>query len=84
LLLRFPVLAQANFDSGMRFIALDGKVDVGADAVYQICRRLPSLRALAGLYPLPLINQASRLVYAVISANRKRLARNCDTTCAKD
>jgi len=84
LLLRFPVLAQANFDSGMRFIATDGNVDVGADAVYQICKRLPSLRGLAGLYPFPVIKQISQLVYACISANRKRLAQKCDSACAKE
>ena len=35
---RFPALASDEFATGMRFVAVDGTVSVGADAVYQIAR----------------------------------------------
>ncbi len=79
--IRFPILNQSNFDTGMRFVRTDGSVQVGADAVYEICKLLPAFRAVVWLYPLPIIKQISRAVYACISANRKRLARKCDSGC---
>ena len=80
---RFPILASADFDTGMRYIGMDGKVEVGADAIYQICRRLPVYRNVAWLYPLPVFKQITRVVYAWIAANRKRLGKTCDNgTCS--
>lgn len=71
---RFPILSDSKFDTGMRYVKSDGSVDIGADAVYQICRRIPAYRAFAWLYTLPVIKQIARAAYSVISANRKRLA----------
>lgn len=80
---RFPVLASSDFNTGMRYIGADGKVFVGADAVYQICKRLPAFRPVAWLYPLPGFNQISRAVYAWVAANRKRLGQTCDSDACK-
>lgn len=74
---RFPILASSDFNSGMRLIWPAGRVEVGADAVYQICKRLPRLRYAAWLYCLPGIKQIGRMVYAWIAANRQRLGRDC-------
>lgn len=79
---RFPVLAEMNFDSGMRLITTEGQVFVGADAIHQIAKRLPSTRTFAWLYTLPVIKQVCQLVYKWIAANRQKLAGKCDTgTC---
>ena len=78
---RFPVLAEMNFDSGMRLIK-DNHVYVGADAIHQIAKRLPSTKSFAWLYELPVIKQICRLVYKWIAANRQKLASKCETgTC---
>ncbi|MBX9771945.1 MAG: DUF393 domain-containing protein [Candidatus Obscuribacterales bacterium] len=79
---RFPVLAQMNFDSGMRLITSDNRVYVGADAIHQIAKRLPSTKSVAWLYELPVIKQVCQLVYKWIAANRQKLAAKCETgTC---
>jgi predicted DCC family thiol-disulfide oxidoreductase YuxK len=75
---RFPILAHSDFDTGMRYIDINGKVEVGADAVYQIARRLPLFRPVAWIYRLPVCKQIVRLVYAWVAANRKRLGQTCE------
>lgn len=75
---RFPILAQSDFDTGMRYIGAGDKVEVGADAVYQICKRLPAFQPVAWLYLLPGCKQIARAIYAWIAANRKRLGQTCD------
>lgn len=71
---RFPILTDSKFDSGMRFVRADGSVDVGADAVYQIAKRLPAYKPLAWIYTLPVFKQIARAIFGFISANRQRLA----------
>lgn len=76
---RFPQLATSDFNTGMRFVAPDGAVSVGADAVYEIARRLPRTRWIAWLYRVPIVHAIARAVYAWIAANRYKLAGRCDT-----
>ena len=80
---RFPILARSDFDTGLRLID-GGAVYVGADAIYQIYRRLPPYQLVAWLYRVPLITQLVRLGYAFIARHRFRFGRvACDTgTCA--
>ncbi|SRR5579875_1139172 len=79
---RFPVLAQGDFNAGMRFIGTDGNVAVGADAVYEICKALPAFGAFAWIYRIPGINQLARAAYAWVAANRMKLAGQCkDNVC---
>jgi predicted DCC family thiol-disulfide oxidoreductase YuxK len=79
---RFPVLAQSDFNTGMRLVLPDGQVQVGADAVYHIARRLPGWRWTAWVYRVPIIHALARTVYRWIAANRQRLSQNCDDgTC---
>ena len=80
---KFPILTQGDFNSGMRLIRTDGTVDVGADAIYQIVRRLPGINLVAWLYCVPGITQIAREVYKWIAANRKKLGRTCDTGACK-
>jgi predicted DCC family thiol-disulfide oxidoreductase YuxK len=80
---RFPILAQSDFNTGMRFISIDGKVDVGADAVYQIFKRLPGFATIAWIYRLPICKQVARLAYAWVAANRKKLGQSCDAGACK-
>ena len=81
---RFPILAQSDFNTGLRLIEPGGAVHVGADAIYQIYRCLPPYNLVAWLYRVPLITQLGRLGYAIIARNRHRFGRvECDTgSCA--
>ncbi len=79
---RFPALASEDFNTGLRLIHPDGKIDVGADAVYQISRRLHGYRRLAWLYRVPLLGMFFRAAYAQVAKNRYRLAGQ--TTCDDD
>ena len=75
---RFPQLKEGDFDTGMRLIQPDGRVHVGADAVYEISRRLPLWRRVAWLYRVPGIHALARRAYAWIAAHRRSLGRTCD------
>ena len=75
---RFPQLAQSDFNTGMRLIAPDGRIFVGADAVYHIARDLPFWRRVAWLYRVPGIQKLARLAYAWVAARRYRLNKTCD------
>ncbi len=75
---RFPKLVEGDFNTGMRLITPDGVVHVGADAAYQIVRRLRYWRRLAWLYHVPGIHQLTRAVYAWIAANRQSLSGDRD------
>lgn len=75
---RFPKLAEGDFNTGMRLVAPDGCIHVGADAVYQIAARLPFWRRLAWLYRIPGLHRLARAVYAWIAAHRMSLAASCD------
>lgn len=82
---RFPQLAQSDFNTGMRLIAPDGRIFVGADAVYHIARDLPFLRRVAWLYRVPGLQKLARWAYAWVAARRYRLAKTCeDGECSKD
>ena len=73
---RFPRLVEGDFDTGMRLITPDDAIHVGADAAYQIVRRLRYLRRIAWLYHVPGIHWLTRTVYAWIAANRQSLGGN--------
>ena len=84
---RFPILAQSDFNTGLRLIHPDGTVHVGADGVYEIYRRLSPFYLVAWVYRLPLCKQIFGLGYALIARNRHRFGRvdaslNCkDESC---
>ena len=80
---RFPVLAESDFNTGLRLVD-DRGVAVGADAVYQIYRRMPPYNLIAWIYRVPLLRQLFRLGYALVARNRHRFGRmQCDTdSCA--
>ncbi len=82
---RFAKLGEDDFNTGMRLITPDATVHVGADAAYEIARRLRYWRRIAWLYHVPGIHQLTRTVYAWIAANRQSLGRKCnDETCKPD
>lgn len=72
---RFPKLAEGDFNTGMRLITPDDTIHVGADAAYQIARRLTYWRKIAWLYHVPGIHGCTQSVYAWIAANRQSLGR---------
>lgn len=78
---RFPRLAEGDFNTGMRLVHTDGSISVGADAVYQIARRLRGWKNLAWLYRVPLLHLFFRRAYAWVAKNRQRLARDCGGSC---
>lgn len=73
---RFPGLAVGDLSKGMGLVDSDGRIHVGADAVYQIARRLPVWRRLVWIYRLPVAHGVARLVYRWIAANRQSLGRS--------
>ena len=82
---RFPMLAQSDFNTGLRLIHADGTVHVGADGVYEIYRRLAPYHLVAWIYRLPLFKQAFRLGYAIVARNRHRFGRiSPDSACDGD
>ncbi len=84
LLQRFPALMRDDLATGLRLIDADHAVFRGADAVYQIARRLPGWRLLAWVYRVPGLRQGLRAAYGWVAARRYRLAGRCDETCAPD
>ena len=79
---RFPELKFGHFGAGMRLFEPDGKMHIGADAIYRITLRLPYFRWFSWTYRIPLLNGAVRLVYSWIAANRLKLSRYCGDECA--
>ena len=77
LLTRYPALKAIETAEGMRFISAEGTPYIGADAVYQIYRRIPRFRALASLYRVPGLKSFFRLAYLIIARNRLRISRLC-------
>ena len=75
---RFPQLTEGDFNSGMRLVQRDGSVSVGADAVYEISRRLRGWKYLAWLYRVPVLKTICRASYAWIARNRYRFTKKCD------
>jgi predicted DCC family thiol-disulfide oxidoreductase YuxK len=70
---RFPALASDEFATGMRFVAVDGTVSVGADAVYQIARGMRGVLIVAWLYRVPGLRRVARVAYGWVARNRQRL-----------
>ena len=73
----FPTLKEMDFEEGMRLVDPNGCIYVGADAVYQIARRLPKARLIAWLYCIPVCKQIAQILYRWIAVNRKRLGQTC-------
>ena len=79
---RFPKLLEGDFNTGMRLITPDDVIHVGADAAYQIARRLRYWHRIAWLYHVPGIHLLTRTVYAWVAAHRQSLNNDCgDGTC---
>ena len=77
--LRFPRLADSDFNTGLRLILDTDEIYVGADAVYEIYRRMPPYHLVAWLYRVPILHWIFRAGYAFIARNRHRLGRvECD------
>ncbi|MGA1199626.1 MAG: thiol-disulfide oxidoreductase DCC family protein [Candidatus Latescibacterota bacterium] len=78
---RFPKLADSDFNTGMRLIVTDDEIYVGADAVYQIYRRLPPFHFVAWVYRVPILHWVFRGGYALIAKYRHLSGRvSCDTS----
>jgi predicted DCC family thiol-disulfide oxidoreductase YuxK len=76
----FPKLVSSDFDTGMRLMVSADDIYVGADAVYQIYRRLPPFHLVAWLYRVPLLHLFFRAGYALIARYRHLSGRvECDS-----
>ena len=82
----YPQLATIESKDGMRFIDPDGRVYRGADAIYQIYRRLGKYRYVTWIYLVPVLRTLLKGIYWLISTNRSRLGgANCETgTCSTE
>ncbi len=76
---RFPKLAEGDFNSGMRLVNRDGSIEVGADAVYQIARRLSGWKLVAWLYRVPVLKSIFRSGYGLVAKYRYKLAKRCES-----
>jgi predicted DCC family thiol-disulfide oxidoreductase YuxK len=72
---RFPFLADADFNTGLRLIVDRENVYVGADSVYQIYRRIPPFHLVVWLYRVPILYGFLRACYTFIARNRHRFGR---------
>ncbi|RIK66707.1 MAG: DUF393 domain-containing protein [Planctomycetota bacterium] len=81
---RFPAAADLPRNEGLGFVRADGRVVIGADAVYEVYRRLPGWRWLAWLYRVPGLNTLCRRMYRWFAANRHRLGPSATTGCSDD
>ncbi len=79
----FPKLASSDFNTGMRLVMGKDDIYVGADAVYQIYRRLSPFYVFAWLYRVPVLHFIFRAGYALVARYRRLSGRvACDTgTC---
>ncbi|MDP6041358.1 MAG: DUF393 domain-containing protein [Candidatus Latescibacteria bacterium] len=66
----FPELTSSDFNTGMRLMVGKDDIYVGADAVYQIYRRLPPFHLVAWLYRVPFLHLFFRVGYALIARYR--------------
>ena len=73
----FPQVKDRRLDDGILFVNSAGRVSVAADAMFEICRRLPSLKGFTWLYQIPLLKPIFRSIYLLIATNRKRLGQTC-------
>ena len=82
----YPQLADIESKAGMRLIDQSGKVHCGADAVYQIYRRIGKYRYFTWIYLVPIIRTLLKGIYLIISKNRSRLGRaKCESeSCPTD
>ena len=76
---RFPQLAESDFNTGLRLV--DGeRIYVGADALYEIYRRMPPFHLLTWFYRAPVLHGVFKMCYGLIARNRHRFGRvTCDT-----
>jgi predicted DCC family thiol-disulfide oxidoreductase YuxK len=78
---QFPKLTDSDFNTGMRLIVTEDELYVGADAIYQIYRRLPPFHLVAWLYHVPILHWVFRAGYALIAKYRHLSGRvTCDTS----
>jgi len=81
---RFPKLAEGDFNTGMRLVTSEGRIYVGADAAYQVLRRLGGWRWIAWIYRVPIIHAVTRAAYAWIASHRHALGGDCeDGACSQ-
>ena len=78
---RFPKLAEGDFATGMRLAHPDGSVTIGADAVYQIARRLKGWKRLAWMYRVPVLHTLAKWAYRWVVKNRMKFGAPCDQEC---
>ena len=71
----YPQLAEIESKAGMRLIDHAGRVHCGADAVYQIYRRIGKYRYITWIYLVPVVRTLLKGIYLIISKNRSRLGR---------
>ena len=80
----YPRLADSDFNTGMRLIVDTGQIYVGADAVYQIYRRIPPFHLLTWSYRLPVLHWVYRSLYALVARYRHLSGRVvCDTSACE-
>jgi predicted DCC family thiol-disulfide oxidoreductase YuxK len=79
---RFPRLAESDFNTGLRLVSESTRVSVGADAIYEIYRRMSPFHLITWLYRVPVFSTFFRVCYGLIASNRHRFGKiDCDVVC---
>ena len=67
---RFPSLQGESLEEGVRLVLPDGNIVVGADAAWEILRRLPRWRWVAFLYRVPGFHRLGQWFYEWVAEHR--------------
>jgi predicted DCC family thiol-disulfide oxidoreductase YuxK len=68
-----PFIEPEALDRAIHLVLPDGRVLVGADAVFAVLRQLPRWRWLAGMVRIPGVGLLADRLYRWIAARRHRL-----------
>jgi predicted DCC family thiol-disulfide oxidoreductase YuxK len=74
----YPGLKKFEFQDGLKFVSTDGVASCGADAVFEIARRLPYWSWLKWLYPIPPITWCARVCYGWVAKRRLNISKICN------
>lgn len=71
---RFPQLALAALEDGMRVVRPDGQIETGAAGVAEILHQLPGWRGVAWMLRVPGLRVIAGSMYRWVATHRQHLA----------
>ncbi len=74
-----PKVKEFDFSKGLLFVNEDGKIFIGADAIYYISLNLKVLRYFSFLYLIPFLKPLFKFMYYLVAKNRYFLSKFCNS-----